>query len=509
MLPITSVWLGGVSILIFLSCFYFLLWAVKDVRYRLAARKAGCAMPVKYWHKDPFLGVDLFFQRLKDMNSGDSLATDRIILGKYGKTVLTNNWGTKQYMTMDPIVIQTVLALEVDKFGVAPMNHPMCSPLLGEGIMTVDGHAWKKSRSLLNLVFTKAQVSELSSLEAHVKIFMDLIPRDGTTIDMQPLCKKLFLDISSEFVFGKSANSLSPEKSSTVGHRLVHLFDEALVKMFQRYMLGRFKFLIGEKKWFAQCAEVQGIVDELIDAEFKNQAAAAKGSEVQTDIPYNHVLLKELVKMTDDRRYIRDELMNVFFPARDTAGILMGNIIFMLARHPQVWAKLRKEVLDIGDQKLTFELLKSLKYVQAVINETLRLQSPVGGSWKTCLVPCILPHGGGPSGKEPILVEPGDEMRMSFTPLHTDPNIWGETALDFLPERWAGLKQSWNYIPFMGGRRICPAQQNALTDVAFVLATLARNFKVIENRGPHLEYVDKIVFTRECADGVQIAFVPI
>ncbi|KAF7904511.1 hypothetical protein EAF00_001845 [Botryotinia globosa] len=381
MLPNTSVWLGGVSIMV-----YLLLWAVKDVRYRLATRKAGCAMPVKYWHKDPFLGLDLFFRRLKNMNSGDSLATDRLILGKYGKTVLTNNWGTKQYVTMDPIVIQTVLALEVDKFGVAPMNHPMCTLLLGEGIMSVDGHAWKKSRPR--------------------QIFLDLIPRDGTTIDMQPLCKKLFLDISSEFVFGKSANFLSPEKSSTVGPRLAHLFDEALVKIFQRYMLGRFKFLIGEKKWFSQCVEVQGIVDELIDEEFKNQAAVAKGSGVKTDIPYNHVLLKELVKMTDDRQYIRDELMNVFFPARDTAGILMGNIIFMLARHPQ-----------------------------AVIKETLRLQSPVGGSWKTCLAPCILPHGDGPSGKEPILVEPGDEMRMSFTPIHTDPDIWGETALEFLPER--------------------------------------------------------------------------
>lgn len=63
------------------------------------------------------------------------------------------------------------------------------------------------------------------------------------------------------------------------------------MKMFRRYMLGRFKFLIGEKKWFAQCAEVQGIVDEFIDEEFKNQAAAAKGSELQTDIPYNYVLL--------------------------------------------------------------------------------------------------------------------------------------------------------------------------------------------------------------------------
>ncbi|TGO68195.1 hypothetical protein BOTNAR_0028g00070 [Botryotinia narcissicola] len=180
---------------------------------------------------------------------------------------------------MDPIVIQTVLALEVDKFGVAPMNHPMCSPLLGEGIMTVDGHAHRGPRQ--NIPGSHSSRRDYN--------------RYATTM------QKAFFDISSEFVFGKSANSLSPEKSSTVGHRLVYLFDEALVKMFQRYMLGRFKFLIGEKKWFAQCAEVQGIADELIDEEFKNQAAAENGSEIQTDIPYNHVLLKELVKMTDDR----------------------------------------------------------------------------------------------------------------------------------------------------------------------------------------------------------------
>ncbi|PQE10070.1 Cytochrome P450 family protein [Rutstroemia sp. NJR-2017a BVV2] len=421
--------------------------------------------------------------------------------------------------------MQTVLALQVDKFGNAPMNHKMCAPLLGDGIMTVDGHAWKRSRHMLNPVFARAQVSELSSFEVHVGTMINRIPRDGSMVDMQPLCKMLFLDNSTEFIFGKSANSLSPELTGTVARRLVHLFDEALVGMFKRYMLGRFKFLAGEKKWLAKCAEVQGIIDDLIDEEFKAQKAVAENKTAATDTPYNYVLLKELVKTTDDRRFIRNELMNVFFPARDTAGILTSNIIFMLARYPDVWSKLRAEVLGIGDQKLTFELLKSLKYTHAVINESkpplapqinfptnpsppaLRLQTPVGGSWKTCLEPCILPHGGGPSGQDPILLEPGDEVRMSFTPLHTDPGIWGADALDFKPERWARLKQSWNFIPFMGGRRICPAQQNALTDVCYVLVRLAREFRAIENRDETLEYVDKIVFTRESKNGVKVAFV--
>jgi len=140
--------------------------------------------------------------------------------------------------------------------------------------------------------------------------------------------------------------------------------------------------------------------------------------------------------------------------------------------------------------------------------QALRLQTPVGGSWKTCLEPCILPHGGGPEGKEPILLQPGDEVRMSFTPLHTDPSIWGADAAEFRPERWTGLKQSWNFIPFMGGRRICPAMQNVLTDVAYVLVRLGREFGGLERRDEGWEYVDKIVFTRECKDGVKVALVP-
>ncbi|KAH8652617.1 cytochrome P450 alkane hydroxylase-like protein [Tricladium varicosporioides] len=492
---------------------YIILLVAKEIRYRVAAKKAGCSTPVRYLHKDPIFGIDLFVRRAKDMKAGNSMATDREILDMYGKTVLTNNFGTKQYITMDSANMQTVLATEVDRFGNAPLNYKMCKPFLGEGIITFDGPQWKHSRQLLNPVFARAQVAELSSFEVHLRKMISQIPRDGSTVDIQPLCKMLFLDSSTEFIFGKSANSLDTESNNTIARRLSIVFDEALQTMFMRYMLGNLKFLVGgghNGKWKKTCGEVQSIIDGFVSEEYERQAVASKtGKEDDVGTPYKYVLLKELVRSTDDRILVRNELMNVFFPARDTAGILTSNIIFLLARYPAVWKRIRSEVQNFGDQKLTFESLKTLKYIHYVMNETLRLQTPVGGSWKTCISQCILPHGGGSSGQEPILLQPGDEVRMSFTPMHTDPEIWGKDAAEFKPERWVGLKQSWNFIPFMGGRRICPAQQNVYTDVAYILVRLAREFKAIENRDEQFEYVDNIVFVRESKNGVKVAFIPV
>ena len=80
-------------------------------------------------------------------------------------------------------------------------------------------------------------------------------------------------------------------------------------------------------------------------------------------------MLHELVKNTQDRRFLRDQLLNVFIPARDSSAIGLSDIFFNLARHPAVWRKLRSEVLEI-DQPLTFDLLKSMNYLQCVLRES-------------------------------------------------------------------------------------------------------------------------------------------
>jgi len=278
-------------------------------------------------------------------------------------------------------------------------------------------------------------------------------------------------------------------------------------------MTGKFSWLIGpDQKWLEKCAEIHAILDGYIEEEIQLQK---RSKELGLDLDatsepsaYKYVLLRELVKKyPNDKILVRNELTNVFFAARDTTGTTTASILFLLARHPECWKKLREEVAAIAPkQELTFEFLKSLKYVQAVIEESLRLIHPVDRAWRTCLSTCVLPRGGGKSGQDPILLQPGDQIELVYGCMHKDKDIWGEDALEFDLDRMLRLRHSWQYIPFSEGRRIYFAQQNVYTDIAFFLVRLAQEFKNMENRDECEEYIEKYVMTKCNRNGVKVAF---
>lgn len=170
-----------------------------------------------------------------------------------------------------------------------------------------------------------------------------------------------------EFIFGDEAVPDPENPESSEGFQLTQAFDNSMRGIHKRWFLGRFRFLLGRQtKYRKECETVHKIVDRLVDKACTRKQAMLDSRDIATR---KIVLLDELVKETDDKRYIRDQLLGVFFPARDTSAITLGNIFWFLARHPHAWAKLRTEVLAI-DQPLTFEYLKSLKYMHCVVNES-------------------------------------------------------------------------------------------------------------------------------------------
>ena len=60
-----------------------------------------------------------------------------------------------------------------------------------DGIMTQEGAAWRQSRDLLNPLFSRAELNELDHFEKFIDRMVALIPRDGSTVNLQPLLRKL------------------------------------------------------------------------------------------------------------------------------------------------------------------------------------------------------------------------------------------------------------------------------------------------------------------------------
>lgn len=78
-----------------------------------------------------------------------------------------------------------------------------------------------------------------------------------------------------------------------------------------------------------------------------------------------------LSEFTDDKKVLRDQLVNTLLAARDTTAATLSWLFYEFAYHPDVYAKLRVEVMNnIGlNGKPTYDQLKNMKYLQWCINE--------------------------------------------------------------------------------------------------------------------------------------------
>jgi len=84
-----------------------------------------------------------------------------------------------------------VLSTHFEKFGLQPIRYEDGKGFFGNGMLVTDGYQWKRSRALIRPTFDIAHIANLGRLQSHVDRFMGLLPRDGSTIDLFPLLKRL------------------------------------------------------------------------------------------------------------------------------------------------------------------------------------------------------------------------------------------------------------------------------------------------------------------------------
>ncbi|KAI9823564.1 MAG: hypothetical protein M1832_002345 [Thelocarpon impressellum] len=274
------------------------------------------------------------------------------------------------------------------------------------------------------------------------------------------------------------------------------------------------------------------VIDDFVNP-YIEQALRLSPEELEkkTKADEGYTFLHALASFTRDRKVLRDQLIAVLLAGRvsllfrvedradeqDTTAATLSWTFYELSRHPEVVLKLRREILErLGrDRTPTYEDLKSMRYLQHTISETLRLYPAVPFNVRLALHDTTLPRGGGPDGSLPVGILKDTPIGYSALTmqrrddLYPPPSARFAPHLEFSPDRWDGwTPKSWQYVPFNGGPRICIGQQFALTEMGYTIVRMLQRFERVEAREPGLDMPRRADIVLQPALPLNVAFYP-
>ncbi|CCO35185.1 Cytochrome P450 52E1 [Rhizoctonia solani AG-1 IB] len=339
--------------------------------------------------------------------------------------------------------------------------------------------------------FVRERISEFELFDNYTQKLLARVGEHvdtGAPVDVQDLYARLTIDAACEFLFSStSLNTLSLPLpiayKAEMGARgtaaptsygsFVSAFDDAQSIIPIRGRMGPYVWPVAEWKQdkVMACREVvnewvseQPLLESAINR--REQYLKAGGDKSQ---PAGDTFIDDLVSSTEDKTLIMDELVNMLLAARDT--------------HSNVLQKLRGEVLErVGaDAAPTYDHIKGMKYLRAVLNETLRLFPPVPINERATYSTCAVPTS---SGR--LYIPSGVQVLYSPLLMQRREDLWGSDAWEFDPERWLDernekfVKDPMRFVPFNAGPRICLGQQFAYNEASFVLIRLLQKFDKLE-----------------------------
>jgi cytochrome P450 len=170
----------------------------------------------------------------------------------------------------------------------------------------------------------------------------------------------------------------------------------------------------------------------------------------------NNTLIKILhdnpaIKTEHERR---SEIKDWLIAGHDTTGYSLANITVLVAKHPEVQKKLRKEIVEASSTD-------DCDYFKKVIKETMRVMpTAAGGSIRVTGRDFFVKDDG-------TYIPKGTVCFFNQYLMNHNPAVYGQTVDKFIPERWDDPTDEMKVAmaPFAVGTRNCPGQSLAMAEI--------------------------------------------
>jgi cytochrome P450 len=336
-------------------------------------------------------------------------------------------------------------------------------PLLGDGLLTIDGDYHDRARRIMMPAFHREQIAAAVETMAEEALAALANLQPGRAVDIYHWMRELAMRIAMRALLG-----LDPDDRAK-GAAAAHHFERALGYLGTSAPV---RLLRGPGTPWRRMLNSRRALDEIVFGEIAHRRREPD--------PGRRDVLSLLLEARDEDgsgfsdREVRDQLMTLMFAGHDTSTSTVSFLLYELARHPQVTARVHEEQDRVlgGRPPTPEQLERELPELDMAVDETLRLYPPAWIGPRRAVRE--FEFGG-------HRVPAGAYVNYCSWASHRLPEVFPEPEA-FIPERFtrerkAALPKS-AYVPFGGGSRICIGKRFGQTEVKLVTTLLLQRHRL-------------------------------
>ncbi|KAK4447172.1 cytochrome P450 [Podospora aff. communis PSN243] len=333
-------------------------------------------------------------------------------------------------------------------------------------------------RALAHGFSAKTMQAQQPLITEYVDLLLDRLKakvavQGNAVVDLSTYFNLTTFDVIGDLAFGTSFNGLRDEE--------LHSWARAILNSTREFYLAT--AVRRNAPWLL--STIRTLAPNLLGKGMRGQVLYAKQRvderiETPTERPdYINSMLSgkgDTAKEMTHEQIMQNARILAIAGSETTATALSGTVFFLVT-HPDVQRKLAKEIRSTfeSEDEIDMHSVQKLKYMLAVLDESLRMMPPVPGSF-----PRVAQSG-------------GDVICGQYVPEGTGLDIWPIVAFhsprnftdpdEFIPERWMEGKNErfvndkvQAFQPFSLGPRNCIGKNLAYIEMRLILARLVWNF---------------------------------
>nr|CAD7429728.1 unnamed protein product [Timema monikensis] len=391
---------------------------------------------------------------------------------------------TPNLILRDPVIIKQILVKDFNHFIDRNLSYVEKVAPLSCNLTSLTGSCWRKLRMKLTPSFTSGKMRmmlpTIVRCSQHLVSFLGESADDNHILDIRNVVSNFTTDVIGSFAFGLEINSIKNPESEfrrmgnkvfqptfiTSALRCLGLIFRPILKLFRNPIASKDvnDFFLGIVKETMSYREKNKVVrDDFLQLLIQLKNKGKVDEDLVSSKDDHHLTNAETVSSSnegeDEPLEMTDSLLAaqcfVFFLAGfKTSSTTISCCLHELAVNPDIQERLRKEVDNVlikHDGQITYEALQDLKYMDAVVDETLRKYPPAGILTRFCTKDYKIPGTNVKIDKETSVIIP-------VYAIHHDPKYYPDPE-KFDPERFSDenikIRPKFTYLPFGEGPRIC------------------------------------------------------